>query len=176
MNCIKKIIKINLLLTVIFLVTINFVYIVKAEEFTKTDIQYEADYEDSTYYLTGNGDLFVSFNYKDAPRPLRLATGVRKIEYDNYHRILYVIKNDKSLWVRGYNIYLRDVNDSSFWELTKIDDDVEDIFFSDSESHYWLYKKTDNSLWLVGNYGKPEQNTLNDGAVRLIKTEKRNSL
>ena len=172
---------INKFLVLVFSIFICSTINIDAAEKIPIDIKYyDSGNCGSAYYLCENGDLFVSgikgYDYfgdidfmnlysidTTNTNIYRLATGVKKIFYND--SVLFVIKNDNSLWVRGYNIYsVTPMKNKYWWELTKIDDDVEEVYASctsDFYPHYWLYKKTDNSLWTVGSHSALNLNSVN---------------
>lgn len=169
-----------LILSVFVFLTVN----AEASEKSTADIKYSYA---NTYYLCENGDLFVSglgdyeyfgdIDFMDLytvdtanAKIYRLATGVKRIFLAGYDT-LFVIKNDNSLWVRGRNIYAEGPDNSKdFWELTKIDDDVADVYASyhDDFPHYWLYKKTDDSLWSVGEHSCLNLNSIDNTIQNVI--------
>lgn len=68
---------------------------------------------------------------------------------------IYIIKNDNSLWARGNNIYCENELYTNTQEFSKIDDNVKDVFCSDKyNNEYIFYTKTNNSLWVIGNFTK----------------------
>ncbi len=165
---------------------------VEARENNDIDMKYAYDAVFDYYYLCQNGDLFVmgsdGANYfgerfwaeaspvvnqnfvirsyyvgMNGDVPFRIATNVKKIEVDKTHNILFIIKDDNSLWVR---------DTITGGEFQKVDNNVVDVYPTEkANENMYLYKKVDNSLWGAGNLSQTKIAKFNS-LTNVVKPEK----